>query len=67
MSDTAKEVKDYTAIKEFSVKHNVPTSTLYYMLNRNLVKLKLVSTKYGQRKKFSESKMVEALKERLLL
>ncbi len=59
--------KDYMTVIEFNKKYDVPTSTLYYMLNRDIVKLRMVNTQYGKRKKFSEAEMAAALKERVLL
>ena len=68
MSDEAiKTELVYTTVAEFSKTFNVPSSTLYYMLNKEFVKLRMVKTKYGKRKKFSEEEMKVALAEKLLL
>lgn len=69
MSDEAKkpDTATYTTVAEFSKTYNVPTSTLYYMLNQEFVKLRMVKTKYGKRKKFSEEEMKAELTQRLLL
>jgi predicted transcriptional regulator len=56
----------FTTVKEFSKKHKVPTSTLYYILNRDIVKLRMTKTKYGNRKMFKESEMITECKSRFL-
>ena len=61
-----KEKTNFLSVKEFVEKYKTPQTTVYYMLN-NFVKLHNKKTKYGIRKKFSESEMVKALDERGLL
>lgn len=55
-----------TTVKEFSEKYDVPTSTLYYLVNNGIVKLRNTSTKYGKRKKFKEQDMLSELERRLI-
>ena len=57
----------YTTVRQFKETYKVPVSTIYYMLNREYVKLKMVNTTYGKRKMFNEDEMKEKLRSRKLL
>ena len=50
------------SVKDFSVKYNVPTSTLYYMVNNGIIPLRIKKTKYGKRKVFNEDAMLQDCK-----
>jgi hypothetical protein len=65
--DAPKEKTNFFTVKEFVEKYGTPMTTVYYMVNKGFVKLHNKKTKYGSRKKFSESEMVSALKAKALL
>ena len=50
------------SVKDFSVKYNVPTSTLYYMVNNGIIPLRSKKTKYGKKKVFNEDAMLQDCK-----
>ena len=55
-----------TTVADFSKKFNVPTSTLYYYINNDIVKMRMEKTKYGKRKTFNEEEMLKTLDERII-
>lgn len=55
------------AIKEFSEKYNVPTSTLYYTIRKKFVKRISQKLKYGRKSGFDEDAMVKYCMSRLII
>ncbi len=55
------------SVSEFKKKYDVPSSTVYDILNKKIVRQRLVTTKYGKRKKFNEDEMVKILRDRMIL
>jgi predicted transcriptional regulator len=55
------------SVSEFKKKYDVPSSTVYDILNKKIVRQRLVTTKYGKRKKFNEDEMVKTLRDRMIL